>query len=183
MRPGIAYDRILARHDGRKINLNRSDLHAELCAAPREMRRIGARNQGLGRRAASVDASPAARIGFDWETVDGIFEKMREEVAELQVALEAASKNKTNTVSDEDVEAELGDILFVAVNLARFLKFDPEVALKKSNLKFKSRFQLMECETMQSGQSLSSLSKDKLEVLWESAKESLRTNPGDKTIS
>jgi tetrapyrrole methylase family protein / MazG family protein len=119
----------------------------------------------------------AARVGFDWETVDGILEKMREETEELQVALKSTSKGKTEKMSREDVEGEIGDILFVAVNLARFLGFDPEVALKKSNSKFKSRFQLMEKGVLQSGQSLSDLSKVELEVLWESAKARLQATP------
>jgi MazG family protein len=119
----------------------------------------------------------AARVGFDWEIVDGILEKMREETAELQVALEAMSKHKSNALNRGDVEEEVGDILFVAVNLSRFLGFDPEVALKKTNLKFKSRFQAMEKETLQSGQSLSDLSKAELEVLWESAKARLQGTP------
>jgi MazG family protein len=125
----------------------------------------------------------AARVGFDWEAVDGILEKMREETAELQVALEARSKHTTNEVSKEDVEGEVGDILFVAVNLARFLGLDPEVALKKSNLKFNSRFQLMEKEALQSGHSLSGLSKAELEVLWESAKARLQATPEAHTNS
>src|SRR6202030_1218526 len=67
-------------------------------------------------------------------------------------------------------EEEVGDLLFVLVNLARFLGFDPEVALKHSNLKFKSRFQHMELDAARSGQRLAQLSKEELEVLWESAK-------------
>jgi tetrapyrrole methylase family protein/MazG family protein len=117
----------------------------------------------------------AAQVGFDWELVEGIFAKMREEIAELQVALEASDRRSA--------EAEIGDILFVAVNLARFLGFDPEVALKYSNLKFKSRFQDMENEALRSGQRLSQLSKEELEVLWEAAKThaKLQTQTGSET--
>jgi MazG family protein len=104
----------------------------------------------------------AAQVGFDWEQVDGIFAKMVEETAELRAAL-----NHSNRASAED---EMGDILFVAVNLARFLGLDPEVALKQSNLKFKSRFQDMEMEAERSGQRLAQLSKEELELLWEQAK-------------
>ncbi len=68
-------------------------------------------------------------------------------------------------------EEEVGDLLFVVVNLARFLGFDPEVALKHSNLKFKSRFQHMEEDAAHAGQRLAQLPKGELEVLWESAKE------------
>ena len=113
----------------------------------------------------------AARVGFDWETVEGIFSKMREEISELQVELNAAGQSDSR-----EVQEEVGDILFVAVNLARFLGFDPEVALKKTNLKFKSRFHLMEAEASQSGQSLGELSKEQLEVLWEKAKEMSKSN-------
>jgi MazG family protein len=104
----------------------------------------------------------AAQVGFDWENVEGIFTKLSEETSELRVALTEAHRPRR--------EEEIGDLLFVVVNLARFLGFDPEVALKHSNLKFKSRFQNMEKEASLSGQLLSQLSKEKLEVLWESAK-------------
>ena len=78
----------------------------------------------------------AARTGFDWPDAGGILEKIREELAELQVELEG--KNQGN------IEDEVGDLLFAAVNLARFLKIDPEIALKNANKKFVRRFQQME---------------------------------------
>ena len=109
----------------------------------------------------------AAQVGFDWEIVEGIFAKIREETAELRVVLEAADRHSA--------EEEMGDILFAAVNLARFLGFDPEVALKHSNLKFKSRFQDMENDAMRSGQRLAQLYKEELEVLWEAAKARAKT--------
>jgi MazG family protein len=109
----------------------------------------------------------AAQAGFDWEFVDGIFAKLVEETGELRAALETSDRHSA--------EEEVGDILFVAVNLARFLRIDPEVALKHSNLKFKSRFQNMENEASRSGQRLSQLSKEELEILWEAAKVRART--------
>jgi MazG family protein len=117
----------------------------------------------------------AAQVGFDWEVVEGIFAKMREEIAELQVALEAADRRSA--------EEEVGDILFAAVNLARFLGFDPEVTLKHSNLKFKSRLQDMENEALRSGQRLAQLDKEELEVFWEAAKARAKTpiHPRNKT--
>jgi MazG family protein len=108
----------------------------------------------------------AAQVGFDWENVGGIFEKLHEETVELQVALEKSAR--------QDIEEELGDLLFVCVNLSRFLGTDPEVALKYSNMKFKSRFQLMETEASQMGQRLSQLSKVELETRWESTKMKVR---------
>ena len=110
----------------------------------------------------------AAQVGFDWELVDGIFAKLQEETSELRAALE-----ESNGPSAED---EVGDILFAAVNLARFLGFDPEVALKHSNLKFKSRFQEMETEAARSGHRLAQLSKEELELLWEAAKQHAKAN-------
>jgi MazG family protein len=104
----------------------------------------------------------AAQVGFDWERVEGIFEKLEEETTELRAALTTSNRRSA--------EEEVGDLLFSVVNLARFLGFDPEVTLKHSNLKFKSRFQEMEREGSRSGQSLSQLSKEKLEQLWDAAK-------------
>jgi tetrapyrrole methylase family protein / MazG family protein len=104
----------------------------------------------------------AGQVGFDWDHIEGIFEKLKEESQELQSALTISNRRA--------VEEEVGDILFAAVNLARFLEIDPEVALKHSNLKFKERFQDMEREAARRGQDLSKLSKDDLERLWEAAK-------------
>jgi len=104
----------------------------------------------------------AAQVEFDWENVQDIFEKLHEETDELKVALKALTKG--------DIEEELGDLFFVCVNISRFLGFDPEVALKRANLKFKSRFKLMEAQAMQAGQRLSQISKEELEGMWEAAK-------------
>lgn len=114
----------------------------------------------------------AAQVGFDWERVEGIFEKLAEESQELRSAL--ASSNR------RAVEEEAGDILFAAVNLTRFLGLDPEVSLKQSNLKFKDRFLDMEKEVARTGRNLSELSKDELEGLWEAAKakSKTQTSPG-----
>jgi MazG family protein len=108
----------------------------------------------------------AAQIGFDWESVEGIFEKLHEEIAELRAALK--------TSNPRAAEEEVGDLLFSAVNLARFLGLDPEVTLKRSNLKFKERFQEMESKALHSGQSLPQLSKEEMEGLWEKVKAKAR---------
>jgi len=115
----------------------------------------------------------AAQVGFDWETVEGIFTKLLEETAELRVALSQPDGSRR--------EEEVGDLLFVAVNLARFLGFDPEVALKHSNLKFKLRFQNMEADAARSGQRLAQLSNDELEVLWDAAKKRERSAAHQET--
>ena len=74
----------------------------------------------------------AARTGFDWDNADGIFDKLREETGEIQHALNAGNQPK--------VEEELGDLLFAAVNLARFLHVDPEIALEKCQRQVRSAF-------------------------------------------
>jgi len=105
----------------------------------------------------------ASRIGFDWKTAGGIFEKMAEETRELQNALEAREQPK--------VEEELGDLLFAAVNLARFLKVDPEIALKKANAKFSQRFRFMEKLAREGGREFKNLPREEMEALWDLAKE------------
>ncbi|HEX3375543.1 MAG TPA: nucleoside triphosphate pyrophosphohydrolase [Candidatus Acidoferrales bacterium] len=104
----------------------------------------------------------AARVGFDWDEVGGIFEKLEEEIAELQKALLPLDR--------EAVEEELGDLLFTVVNLSRFLGLDPEVTLKNASKKFKQRFMAMEADALKGEVELSKLSKEKLEELWGSAK-------------
>jgi tetrapyrrole methylase family protein/MazG family protein len=117
----------------------------------------------------------AAKVGFDWENVEGILEKLGEEVSELRAGL---------IKGDRDVlEEEVGDLLFVVVNVARFLGFDPEAALKQSNRKFKSRFQAMEADASHAGQHLSQLSKEQLENLWEAAKAHFRAGSSQGSAS
>lgn len=107
----------------------------------------------------------AANVGFDWDGVDGLFEKLREETAEVRHAL--AARDTSNAAK---VEEEMGDLLFVAVNLARFLGLDPELALRKANRKFAARFQDMEQEMAQRGQRLEDAQREEMEELWESSK-------------
>ena len=104
----------------------------------------------------------AARIGFDWDDVEGVFRKLQEELGELGSAREAGSA--------AGVEEEVGDVLFAAVNLARFLKVDPEIALKRSNAKFSSRFREMERMAQASGRKLAEVPRPEMESLWERAK-------------
>ena len=104
----------------------------------------------------------AARIGFDWENAEGILEKWQEEAAELRHARE--------TGHPAQIEEEVGDLLFVAVNLARFLHVDPEIALKKANRKFSLRFRAMEKLAAARGSSLAHASREDLERLWDASK-------------
>src|SRR5262249_14845119 len=104
----------------------------------------------------------AARIGFDWETVEGVIEKLQEELAELRKARESHSSRQ--------VEEEIGDVLFASVNLARFLKVDPEIALKRANGKFSARFREMERIARASGRRLADVPRGEMESLWGRAK-------------
>jgi tetrapyrrole methylase family protein / MazG family protein len=104
----------------------------------------------------------AARVGFDWDAVAGIFDKLREESDELQLALETHDRPK--------IEEEFGDLLFASVNLARFLKVDPEIALKSANAKFLRRFREMERLASETGRPFVEVPRAEKEALWDSAK-------------
>lgn len=107
--------------------------------------------------------SKAAKVGFDWPSVDGLFDKLAEETDELRHELAADAQN-------ERVEEELGDLLFTVVNLARHLRVDPEFALRRTNAKFRQRFAAMEREA--GGRAgMEAMSADELEALWSRAKE------------
>ncbi|MDR1741400.1 MAG: nucleoside triphosphate pyrophosphohydrolase [Synergistaceae bacterium] len=108
----------------------------------------------------------AAHVGFDWPKGDvaPLFAKLEEEVAELRAA---AAKGDADAAEDE-----LGDVLFMAVNLARYLKINPDAALSRACEKFASRFRHMEMEAAESGSKLEDLSPAELDGLWNEAKKS-----------
>lgn len=112
-------------------------------------------------RAEKIQAR-AARVGFDWPEVQGAWEKVEEEQKELVAALRSGVQ--------EDIRDEYGDLLFALVNVARFLKVDPEEALSHTNDKFIKRFRAMEEEVKGKGLELDSLSLQELDKLWEEAK-------------
>jgi MazG family protein len=109
----------------------------------------------------------AANVGFDWQNVEGILEKLGEEIAELRQAMGASSDAARKS---REVEDELGDLFFAMVNLARFLGFDSEIALKRASRKFKARFQMMERCAREEGRPLAEMSVEDLDRLWEEAK-------------
>ena len=129
-------------------------------------------------------SSRAAHVGFDWPEIEGLFEKLAEETAELREELKAAPiKGPSGTgiagsgkpqVAPElraRMEDEVGDLFFVLVNIARYLSLDPESALKKTNRKFKRRFQWMEERLRGSGRGPQQASMNELEELWQQAKQ------------
>jgi MazG family protein len=131
-------------------------------------------------------SSRAAHAGFDWTDIAGIFDKLREETHELQEQLKefpepgprpagkgVAGSGRLQASDDlrSRLEGEVGDLFFVLVNLARFLSVDPESALKKTNRKFKRRFQWMEEQLLASGRAPRQASMTELEALWQKSKE------------
>jgi tetrapyrrole methylase family protein/MazG family protein len=105
----------------------------------------------------------AARVGFDWPNVHGILEKLSEELGELTEA-------RRQKQDDPRVREELGDVFFTLVNLSRALGIDAETAMREANQKFYKRFAFMEERASAGGKSLSELSLDELEELWQLAK-------------
>lgn len=104
----------------------------------------------------------AAKVGFDWKTADDVFEKLDEEITELKD--EVAKSNLDN------IEAEIGDLLFVIVNLARKLDVEPETALKRTNRKFRKRFAYIENQLKSNGQKLEESGLAELDRLWNQSK-------------
>ena len=105
----------------------------------------------------------ASRIGFDWDRIDGVLDKVAEECAELRQAIPENNRAR--------LEDEAGDLLFAAVNVARFLHLDPELALRKANQKFTARFRDMEREALNTARPLAELSPQEMDTLWERAKQ------------
>ncbi len=109
----------------------------------------------------------AARHGFDWPEIEPVFDKLHEELDELKEAWHAA---QTGTGDHDAVEDELGDLLFVCVNLARFMKVTPEQALKRTNHKFDSRFRAIERILAREGRDMDEESLDALEAVYQTVK-------------
>jgi MazG family protein len=111
-------------------------------------------------------ASRAAAAGFDWENAGQVIEKLHEELAEFDQARRAANPGERS----DELEDELGDLLFVLVNLARFVKVDPEQALRKTNAKFRRRFTYIEQKLGERGKTLADSNIEEMEALWQEAK-------------
>jgi MazG family protein len=130
-------------------------------------------------------SSRAAQAGFDWTNIDGLFDKLHEETAELREHLRefpapgprpqgrgVAGSGRQNILPElqSRLEDEVGDLFFVMVNIARYLSLDPESALRKTNRKFKRRFQWMEERLRETGRTPDLATMDELESLWQQAK-------------
>ncbi len=107
--------------------------------------------------------SRAARVGFDWKDIKEVLEKLNEELREFREALERGSQ--------AEIEDELGDIFFSLVNISRFVGVNPEDALRKTISKFISRFRHIEIKAKEMGRSLSEMTLEEMDKLWDEAKE------------
>jgi tetrapyrrole methylase family protein / MazG family protein len=101
----------------------------------------------------------AARVGFDWKEISGVLDKVAEEIQEVR-----------EVTNEEELIAEMGDLFFALVNLARWKKVDSESALRGTNIRFKKRFAYVEQGAKKQGRKLSEMSIDEMEALWEEAK-------------
>ena len=132
-------------------------------------------------------SSKAAHVGFDWPNIEGLFDKLKEETEELRAEVKqvpppgpipvgrGVAGAKGQAVPEElqqRMEDEIGDLFFVLVNVARYLSVDPESALRKTNRKFKRRFQFVERQLREQGKKLEESSIDEMEALWQRSKQS-----------
>jgi MazG family protein len=150
------WETIKAQEKAEKLQNRTPEQRSLLEGIPRKLPAIHEAHQISGR---------AARVGFDWPDIDGVFAKLQEEVRELQEVIGSGGQAPSDKLEDE-----IGDMLFCIVNIARFLKVDSESALKRANRKFKSRFQFMERELAKQGKSLEQSSLDEMQALWQKAK-------------
>lgn len=110
----------------------------------------------------------AAKVGFDWPNTDQILDKADEEIDELREAIETGDMM--------NIEEEIGDLLFVIVNLARQLDVEPETALKRTNRKFRQRFRFIEDELKKAGKDISDSTLNEMDELWDKAKTASKSN-------
>jgi len=134
-------------------------------------------------------SSRAAQVGFDWPNIEGLFDKLDEEIRELHEQLQefpppgpsprargvaGSGRPEIPEALRKRLEEEVGDLLFVVVNIARYLSLDSESALKRTNRKFRRRFQWMEQQLHQAGRTPEQATVEELEILWQQAKQQER---------
>jgi len=176
---GVIVDKMVRRHphvfldEGNRSSKEQRIAWEEIKASERERKTVTAtKTSALEGVALALPAliraeklqKRAARVGFDWTQTEQIFAKLDEEIEEVQEAISCKSH--------EDIEDELGDLMFVCANLARNLKVDPEIALRKANKKFERRFRAMESLASAKGLNFSELNLETQEALWKEVKSS-----------
>jgi tetrapyrrole methylase family protein/MazG family protein len=116
----------------------------------------------------------AAKAGFDWQDTEGVIGKIKEELEEVCAAINIAAENNTanntSTMSIAEVEKELGDLLFSVINLCRFLKIEPSIALNRTNIKFVNRFKYVEKKMKETSQEMKKENLDIMDKYWNEAK-------------
>lgn len=149
----------------------KAEERAEKAAAPEQLSLLDDVPQALPAlsRAAKLQKR-AAQVGFDWPEALPVVDKLREELDEV---LEAMSENDAEAIAEE-----VGDLLFVAVNLARHLKVDPETALRAANNKFERRFHYIEQALRDTGRRIENCSLEEMDALWGEAKKLEKQPPG-----
>ncbi len=141
------WEEIKAEEKGKRINSSIGKLNMALPAL------------SLARRV----QENAAAVGFDWTRMEDVMEKVQEELEELK---EARKKNNY-----DEIDEELGDLLFALVNLSRFMKVDPEVSLNKATKKFMNRFEALERLILKDGKNINKMTLSELDYYWEKVKE------------
>ena len=114
----------------------------------------------------------AANVGFDWEKKEDVWAKVKEEIGELETEMRKCEGDPSSMSPSlrEDMEKEMGDVIFSLVNVARLYKLKPDNALEKTNSKFIQRFNYIEARANQEGKKLADMSLDEMESLWQEAK-------------
>ena len=108
----------------------------------------------------------AAKVGFDWPNASGVITKIKEELHEVETAI----ANADSTADNAALEGELGDLLFSVVNLCRFFKIEPSVALQRTNIKFTERFRHVEKRMKETGQKMNAKNMEVMDIYWSEAK-------------
>lgn len=127
----------------------------------------------------------ASRVGFDWETPEQVLEKLDEELEELRTAisgLPASEPPFPEQATNGAVEHELGDVLFTIVNAARFLRINPEEALRKANNRFIGRFRHMERHGISEGKPLREMTASEWDTMWDAAKRHEKSNAHQASV-
>ncbi|MGB3902824.1 MAG: MazG family protein, partial [Bacteroidales bacterium] len=107
----------------------------------------------------------AKGVGFDWENINQVYDKLSEEISELHHAI--------NSANQQNIEEELGDVFFALINYSRFLNVNPDDALEKANKKFIYRFKYIEQKANDNGSKINNLSLEEMDKLWNEAKKKI----------
>jgi ATP diphosphatase len=157
-----SWDRIKAQEKAEKAARDGAEATGLLDSVPADLPALS--------RAVALQAK-AGKVGFDWNSARLVLAKIREEADEVEAALDEAA-------SDEERLGEIGDLLFAVTNLARHVKADPEIALRRTNAKFERRFRFIEDRLAAQGRTAAAASLEEMDAIWNEAKAAERSLPG-----